>query len=504
MRTFFLIFLMSIAIGAHAMKVEVHGDTAYASGPVEDDIAKFQEALAKPGVSRVVLVNSVGGDLWTGMRVGRLIEDKGLNTVIAGYCISSCSIMFMGGKERTFSDAFRPALTYIGIHGAHNKDTGKVNAQLNPQIYAFFKSRMAERFNAEAMNKAFYDMQDAGALLKLFDAARTPVRVTHHCKSAQTARKDCTELKDLDALNVGIVTTNTLTKLDLPKSYKEIPTVMGQELNIPFTDFANYFKNMAEEKCLTILCRNLVYNFINGEEHKALAMPIESVLGLGTSSNKDSATAAFVRALYECNHVKGKPARLCETLTVNGFDVRNFYSTGMESHALALTKLNPPPDKYYGNEEYGGSMTRSNVMRVQTVHDITPQTFDGIKTYGTQELATVLKSEQAPVLIDVWAGVNDAIPSALTLLFGGLAFDDSTVDLAYEKRFSALLKLLSPDPEKPVIFYCMSRDCWLSANAAMRAKKLGYTHVGWYRGGMQSWKAANLPLANVVLRAVVN
>ena len=143
-------------------------------------------------------------------------------------------------------------------------------------------------------------------------------------------------------------------------------------------------------------------------------------------------------------------------------------------------------------------------MRVQTLHDMTPQKFDGIKTYGTQELATALKSEQAPVLIDVWAGVNDAIPSAVTLLSGGLAFDDPTVDMAYDARFSGLLKLLSPDPKKPVIFYCMSRNCWLSANAAMRAKKLGYTQVGWNRGGMESWKAANLPLANVVLRAAVN
>jgi PQQ-dependent catabolism-associated CXXCW motif protein len=504
MRTFFLFFLMTIALGAHAMKVEVHGDTAYASGPVEDDIAKFQEALAKPGVTRVVLVNSVGGDLWTGMRVGRLIEDKGLNTVIAGYCISSCSIMFMGGKERSFSDAFRPAMTYIGIHGAHNKDTGTVNAQLNPQIYAFFKSRMAERFNAEVMNKAFYDMQDAGALLKVFDAARTPIRVTHHCKSTQIARKDCSELKEIDALNLGVVTTNTLTKLELPISYKEIPTLMGQELNIPFTDSANYFKNMAEEKCLSILCRNLVYNLINGKEHKALAMPIGSELGLGTAINQDTTTNAFVVSIYNCNHVKEKPARLCETLTVNGFDVRSFYTAGMASHALALTKLNSPPDKYYGSEEYGGGMTRANAMRVQTVHDMTPQKFDGIKTYGTQELAMALKSEQAPVLIDVWAGVNDAIPSAMTLLSGGLAFDDATVDLAYEKRFSGLLKLLSPDLQKPIVFYCQSRNCWLSANAAMRAKKLGYTQVGWYRGGMESWKAANLPLANVVLRAVVN
>ena len=495
---------MSIAIGAHAMKVEVHGDTAYASGPVEDDIAKFQNALAKPGVTRVVLVNSPGGDLWTGMRVGRLIEDKGLHTVIAGYCISSCSIMFMAGKERSFSDAFRPALTYIGIHGAHDKDTGRVNAQLNPQIYAFFKSSMAERFNAEVMNKAFYDMQDAGALLKVFDTARTPMRVTYHCKSTQTARKDCTEFKELNALSLGIVTTNTLTTLDLPSGYKEVPKVLGQELSIAFADPMNYLKSLTQEKCTSTLCLDLVNSFAKDKENKALAMPIGSARGLGTSNNQDTANTAFVRALYFCNHIKDQPARLCETLTVNGFDVRSFYTAGMASHALALTKLNPPPDKYYGSEEYGGGMTRTDVMRVQAVHDITPQKFDGIKTYGTQALAVALKSAQAPVLIDVRVGVNDAIPSAMTLLAGGLAFDDATVDLAYENRFSGLLKLLSPDLQMPVVFYCQSRNCWLSANAAMRAKKLGYTQVGWYRGGMESWKAANLPLANVVLRAVVN
>jgi hypothetical protein len=32
----------------------------------------------------------------------------------------------------------------------------------------------------------------------------------------------------------------------------------------------------------------------------------------------------------------------------------------------------------------------------------------------------------------------------------------------------------------------------MTVNAALRAKKLVYAQVGWYRGGMESWKAANL------------
>ena len=159
----FCVVAILISFAAHAMKVEVHGSTIYASGPVEDDLGKFQAGMDQPGVDKVVFVNSPNGDLWTGMTVGRLIAKRGINTVIAGNCSSACSIMFMGGKERSFSDAFRPAMTYIGIHGAHSEETKTVDSVLQPQIFAFYKQRMSDRFNAVVMNTALCDMDDAGA-----------------------------------------------------------------------------------------------------------------------------------------------------------------------------------------------------------------------------------------------------------------------------------------------------------------------------------------------------
>ena len=65
-----------------------------------------------------------------------------------------------------------------------------------------------------------------------------------------------------------------------------------------------------------------------------------------------------------------------------------------------------------------------------------------------------------------------------------------------------LLKLLAPSVDKPIVFYSRGRN-WHGANAALRAVKLGYRNVGWYRGGLESWKAANLPLAKAVINAVV-
>jgi rhodanese-related sulfurtransferase len=85
-----------------------------------------------------------------------------------------------------------------------------------------------------------------------------------------------------------------------------------------------------------------------------------------------------------------------------------------------------------------------------------------------------------------------------------MAFEDAAKDKEFETRFAALLKLLSPDNNRPIVFYCLGRDSWFSVNAAMRAKKMGYSQVGWYRGGFESWKAAKLPTGSVVVRAVAN
>jgi hypothetical protein len=44
-----------------------------------------------------------------------------------------------------------------------------------------------------------------------------------------------------------------------------------------------------------------------------------------------------------------------------------------------------------------------------------------------------------------------------------------------------------------LIFYCLSRECWMSYNAALRSIHAGYINVLWYRGGIEAWKFAGLP-----------
>jgi PQQ-dependent catabolism-associated CXXCW motif protein len=490
-----------MSLAGLAMTVEVHGNQVFATGPVEDDLRKFEDAFAKGGIDTVVFVNSPGGDLWTGLRVGRLIADKGYKTVIAGSCVSACSIMFMGGKQRYFSDALRANLTMIGIHGAHNKDTKQVNAQAQPQIFAFYKQHMGEKFNPEVMNQALYDMEDSGSLLRVFDPVRSDKTAPYHCKSSQTPRAQCTKFDGKDAFNLGIITHKELVALNLPTGFRPSNSVFGRELTQDISDMPSFLSDIAQNKCPLEMCKTNVTKFSERSEHRSIATAL-STAGVGVSMNSDTPGIAVVRALYNCNHPTNAPVRLCDARVVNGFDLSGLYAESNEAHAKALAALNPPTDKFYSNEEFGGNFTKADGLRREKFSDITPQTLDGIRTIGTQELARSLKQDGF-VLIDVM-GLFETIPGAKTMLNSGVVRDNANDDASFEKRFAGLLQIFQPDKTKPVAFFCSSRNCWLAVNAAMRAQKLGYSQVIWYRGGIESWKAAGLPTALGVTRAVVN
>jgi rhodanese-related sulfurtransferase/ATP-dependent protease ClpP protease subunit len=495
------VFCALTSHAAIAMTVEVHGNQVFATGPVEDDLRKFEEAFAKPGVETVVFVNSPGGDGWTALRVGRLIAEKRYTTVIAGSCISACSIMFMGGKHRRFSDALRPAQTMIGIHGGHNKETKQVDPRMQPQIYAFYKQHMGEKFNSEVMNQALYDMDDAGSLLRVFDPVRSSKTAPYHCKSSQTPRNQCTKLDGKDAVNLGIVTQPELVKVDLPTAFKPANTVFGRELVNEIADVPTALNELAQSKCPAQACKDNVLKFTERNEHRSIASAL-SVTGIGVANNADTPAQAVNRAVYNCNHPANTPARLCEAKFVNGFDVSALYAQSDAAHAKALVELQAPPEKFYGNEEFGGNFTKADGLRREKLIDITPQSLDGIKTIGTQELARSLKQEGF-VLFDVM-GFFDTIPGSKTLLNAGHVRDVAKDDELLEKRIEGLLTAMQPDKSKPVAFFCTGRSCWLSVNAAMRAKKLGYTQVMWYRGGLESWKAAGLAVVPNAIRAIAN
>jgi 3-mercaptopyruvate sulfurtransferase SseA len=54
------------------------------------------------------------------------------------------------------------------------------------------------------------------------------------------------------------------------------------------------------------------------------------------------------------------------------------------------------------------------------------------------------------------------------------------------------------------VLYSESRETWFAVNAVLRAKKMGYKNVSWYRGGLVAWQAAGLPTVPQLPRAALD
>ena len=125
-----LIFLLWLArLPASAMTAEVHGSQLILSGPVVegDWNTIFQTLEGSSAVHTIILRNSSGGHAETGYAVGELIRSRGLRTAVSGFCNSSCSRMFLGGKERLFTN---DPMSRVGFHG-HYYISGPRRGRLN-------------------------------------------------------------------------------------------------------------------------------------------------------------------------------------------------------------------------------------------------------------------------------------------------------------------------------------------------------------------------------------
>jgi hypothetical protein len=116
---------------ARAMRIDVSGDQLILAGPVMGDEFRPIERILNedPAINTVILRNSPGGDVLTGYRVGEMFRARDLRTAVSGYCYSSCSRMFLGGKIRVFTGDYPSEYTNVGFHGHYGRD-GSLNAAL--------------------------------------------------------------------------------------------------------------------------------------------------------------------------------------------------------------------------------------------------------------------------------------------------------------------------------------------------------------------------------------
>ena len=128
-------------------------------------------------------------------------------------------------------------------------------------------------------------------------------------------------------------------------------------------------------------------------------------------------------------------------------------------------------------------------MRLEDHASPTPREIPGARTIATSELRRLLQAplSERPLLFDVLGEAHLSLPGAIWIPGAGrgASFEDEL-----QTRLARLLQFMTAgNRDRMLVFFCTGPRCWLSYNAALRAVRLGYSAVYWYRGGIEAWGA---------------
>jgi hypothetical protein len=101
-----------VRLGQHQFKVLNNGTMLDFSGGISFGTAKeFETMLKAMDNVRTVRLNSNGGRIAEAQKISDLIRARGLSTYVTQYCVSACTIAFLGGKQR-----FLLSTAKLGFH----------------------------------------------------------------------------------------------------------------------------------------------------------------------------------------------------------------------------------------------------------------------------------------------------------------------------------------------------------------------------------------------------
>jgi hypothetical protein len=201
---------------SHAMEIKVMGAQLVLSGPVVagDYDAVEGRLSSQPQIKMVILRNSPGGDAPTGYHLGELFRQRSLETAVSGYCYSSCSRLFLGGKERYFTDDYSPEYAQIGLHG-HYDGKGDLNAALvNALHLKDWIIRYSDGKADESLVERWINIPRGAGLIHFYNPALVNIGgySTFMCQGTEPSHPrifDCERIGK-SALDLGIATSLTL------------------------------------------------------------------------------------------------------------------------------------------------------------------------------------------------------------------------------------------------------------------------------------------------------
>lgn len=134
-------------------------------------------------------------------------------------------------------------------------------------------------------------------------------------------------------------------------------------------------------------------------------------------------------------------------------------------------------------------------LHAGAMHGPTPSSIPGGQVVTTPGLIALLDDRSFGARVFDVLGGPESLPGAIPAVPASQpgSFQDTT-----QQQFGQFLQQTTQGRrDVPLVFYCASSQCWMSYNAALRAIRLGYTNVLWYRGGLEAWQAAGRPTQRV-------
>lgn len=117
----------------------------------------------------------------------------------------------------------------------------------------------------------------------------------------------------------------------------------------------------------------------------------------------------------------------------------------------------------------------------------------GYKLVGTEELKTWVDKKESMLIVDTMpfedSYKKNHIPGSVQM-----EFPIEEMTQLDDAKKAALEKLLGPDKNRRIVFYCGFTKCTRSHNGAKWAMKLGYTDVYRHPGGIKAWMEADYPI----------
>ncbi len=123
----------------------------------------------------------------------------------------------------------------------------------------------------------------------------------------------------------------------------------------------------------------------------------------------------------------------------------------------------------------------------------TPLAIPAGKRVSTSEVQTLIAQDASTLLVDV---LDNQHPTTIRgAKFLPMAGTIGSLNDTIQPGVAQALKTLAADkPERPLVFFCAGSKCWESYNAVLRADAARFRNLYWYRGGLASWQAADLPM----------